>query len=98
MPREELICSICYNVSPKRPRRQGLQVGHLIIQGEDDPMVLNLNAHIFACLTPGSQLEFVACGHMLMLVFGAGTYINGECITVDGGLAATRLSICAATQ
>ena len=39
----------------------------LIIQGEDDPMVPNLNAHIMACLIPDSQLEFVDCGHMLIL-------------------------------
>ena len=30
-------------------------------------------------------------GVVLMLVSSAGTYINGECITVDGGLTATRL-------
>jgi poly(3-hydroxyoctanoate) depolymerase len=39
----------------------------LIIQGEDDPMVPNLNAHIMAWLIPDSQLEFVDCGHMLIL-------------------------------
>ena len=30
-------------------------------------MVPNLNAHIMACLIPDSQLEFVDCGHMLIL-------------------------------
>jgi poly(3-hydroxyalkanoate) depolymerase len=39
----------------------------LIIQGEDDPMVPNANAHIMACLIPDSTLEFVDCGHMLIL-------------------------------
>lgn len=39
----------------------------LIIQGEDDPMVPNVNAHLLACLIPDSQLEFVDCGHMLIL-------------------------------
>lgn len=44
-----------------------LQQPTLIIQGEDDPMVPNLNAHIMARLIPDSQLEFVDCGHMLIL-------------------------------
>ena len=39
----------------------------LIIQGEDDPMVPNLNARIMACLIPDSTLEYVDCGHMLIL-------------------------------
>lgn len=39
----------------------------LIIQGEDDPMVPNLNARIMACMIPDAQLEFVDCGHMLIL-------------------------------
>jgi pimeloyl-ACP methyl ester carboxylesterase len=39
----------------------------LIIQGEDDPMVPNANAHIMACLIPRAELEFVDCGHMLIL-------------------------------
>jgi len=39
----------------------------LIIQGEDDPMVPNINARAMACLIPDSQLEFVDCGHMLIL-------------------------------
>ncbi len=39
----------------------------LIIQGEDDPMVPNLNARIMACLIPDAQLKFVDCGHMLIL-------------------------------
>ena len=39
----------------------------LIIQGEDDPMVPNINAHIMACLLPDARLEFVDCGHMLIL-------------------------------
>ena len=39
----------------------------LIIQGEDDPMVPNLNARIMACLLPDARLEFVDCGHMLIL-------------------------------
>ena len=39
----------------------------LIIQGEDDPMVPNVNARLMACLIPDSKLEFVDCGHMLIL-------------------------------
>ena len=39
----------------------------LIIQGEDDPMVPVANARLMACLIPDSQLEFVDCGHMLIL-------------------------------
>ena len=39
----------------------------LIIQGEDDPMVPNINARIMACLIPDSTLEFIDCGHMLIL-------------------------------
>lgn len=39
----------------------------LIIQGEDDPMVPNANAYLLACLIPDSTLEFVDCGHMLIL-------------------------------
>ena len=39
----------------------------LIIQGEDDPMVPNLNARMMACLIPDARLEFVDCGHMLIL-------------------------------
>ncbi|MEH6581194.1 MAG: poly(3-hydroxyalkanoate) depolymerase [Halioglobus sp.] len=39
----------------------------LIIQGEDDPMVPNINARAMACLIPNSQLEFINCGHMLIL-------------------------------
>ncbi len=39
----------------------------LIIQGEDDPMVPNANAHLMACLIPDARLEFVDCGHMLIL-------------------------------
>ena len=39
----------------------------LIIQGEDDPMVPSINAHFLASLIPNSRLEFVDCGHMLML-------------------------------
>ena len=39
----------------------------LIIQGEDDPMVPNINAKLMACLIPDSKLEFVDCGHMLIL-------------------------------
>lgn len=30
-------------------------------------------------------------GVVLMMVSGAGSYLNGECITLDGGLTATRL-------
>ena len=39
----------------------------LIIQGEDDPMVPNINARLMAWLIPDSQLKFVDCGHMLIL-------------------------------
>ena len=39
----------------------------LIIQGEDDPMVPNINARMMACMIPQSRLEFVDCGHMLIL-------------------------------
>lgn len=39
----------------------------LIIQGEDDPMVPNVNARAMACLIPNAELEFVDCGHMLIL-------------------------------
>jgi poly(3-hydroxyalkanoate) depolymerase len=39
----------------------------LIIQGEDDPMVPNANARLMACLLPNARLEFVDCGHMLIL-------------------------------
>ncbi|MEH6549293.1 MAG: poly(3-hydroxyalkanoate) depolymerase [Pseudomonadales bacterium] len=39
----------------------------LIIQGEDDPMVPNINAHALAWLIPNSQLQFIDCGHMLIL-------------------------------
>ncbi len=44
-----------------------LRLPTLIIQGEDDPMVPNLNARIMACLLPDARLEFVDCGHMLIL-------------------------------
>jgi poly(3-hydroxyalkanoate) depolymerase len=44
-----------------------LQQPTLIIQGEDDPMVPNANARLMACLIPNSTLEFVDCGHMLIL-------------------------------
>jgi poly(3-hydroxyalkanoate) depolymerase len=44
-----------------------LQQPTLIIQGEDDPMVPNANAHLMACLIPDSRLEFIDCGHMLIL-------------------------------
>jgi pimeloyl-ACP methyl ester carboxylesterase len=44
-----------------------LQQPTLIIQGEDDPMVPNANAHLMACLLPTSPLEVVDCGHMLIL-------------------------------
>jgi hypothetical protein len=30
-------------------------------------MVPNANAHIMACLIPRAELEFVDCGHMLIL-------------------------------
>ena len=44
-----------------------LKLPTLIIQGEDDPMVPNINARAMACLIPDSKLEFVDCGHMLIL-------------------------------
>ena len=39
----------------------------LIIQGEDDPMVPNANARLMAWIIPDAQLEFLDCGHMLIL-------------------------------
>ena len=44
-----------------------LKMPTLIIQGEDDPMVPNINARAMACLIPNSRLEFIDCGHMLIL-------------------------------
>ncbi len=44
-----------------------LKLPTLIIQGEDDPMVPNINAEIMARLIPDSRLEYVDCGHMLIL-------------------------------
>ena len=44
-----------------------LKLPTLIIQGEDDPMVPNINARAMACMIPNSRLEFVDCGHMLIL-------------------------------
>jgi pimeloyl-ACP methyl ester carboxylesterase len=34
---------------------------------EDDPVVPNFNAVIMARLIPDSRLEYVDCGHMLIL-------------------------------
>ncbi|MEH6581064.1 MAG: poly(3-hydroxyalkanoate) depolymerase [Halioglobus sp.] len=44
-----------------------LKLPTLIIQGEDDPMVPTINAKIMARLIPNSQLEYIDCGHMLIL-------------------------------
>lgn len=44
-----------------------LKMPTLIIQGKDDPMVPNINARAMACLIPDSKLEFINCGHMLIL-------------------------------
>lgn len=44
-----------------------LKLPTLIIQGEDDPMVPNINARAMACLLPNARLEYVDCGHMLIL-------------------------------
>jgi poly(3-hydroxyalkanoate) depolymerase len=39
----------------------------LILQGSDDPMIPNINAHAMAALIPDSRLEFIDCGHMFIL-------------------------------
>ncbi len=49
------------------PWIRGLKQPTLIIQGEDDPMVPSINARLMACLIPEARLEFVDCGHMLIL-------------------------------
>lgn len=44
-----------------------LQQPTLILQGNDDPMVPNINARAMACLLPQSRLEFIDCGHLFIL-------------------------------
>jgi poly(3-hydroxyalkanoate) depolymerase len=44
-----------------------LKLPTLIIQGEDDPMVPNMNARVMAYLIPDAHLEIIDCGHMLVL-------------------------------
>ncbi|CAN0603042.1 unnamed protein product [Ectocarpus sp. 12 AP-2014] len=53
-----------WSALPLLPR---IKVPTLILQGDDDPMIPNINARLMAHLIPDSRLEMLDCGHLFLL-------------------------------